>query len=160
MRIEMREQTTIERPAWEVREQFRDVTYHAANPVHHGVRVAVTQRRRGWCRYTQVVTFGPVAFWHDVVLTEADDGAFVNELVSGPLAGAVLRHEFEWIGPTATGVTATLSFEATGVRRVLAPVLRPVLTRRLARALEEDRLDLEAGRYTRTGHRVLHPSFG
>jgi hypothetical protein len=158
--LEVREETTIRRPAWEVREQFRDVTYHAANGVHPDLQVAVLERRGGRCHYLLTSRIGPVTVRHDVVLSDADDGTFVHELTTGPLRGTTVAISFEWAGPTETIVAASCSATIRGWRRAVRPLLRRHIARRLRAMLAEDRADLEAGRYARVGRRLLHPSLG
>jgi hypothetical protein len=46
-----------------------------------------------------------------------------------------------------TTITATVELPVRGVRALVAPLLRRLILRRLTRALEEDRRDLESGRY-------------
>lgn len=152
--------TTIARPAWEVRDQFRDVTYHTANPVHADRRVAVVRRRAGTCRYRQILRVGPVRVRNELLLVERDGGSLEHEVVRGPLSGALVHYGFEWNGPSSTGVAVTATFDSAGLRRLVTPLVRRVLRRALERMLAEDREDLEAGRYTRLGSRPLHPSFG
>jgi hypothetical protein len=158
MRIAIREQLTIKRPAWEVREQFRDITHHVATGVHPQVRMAVVDRRAGRCRYVLTTRFGPVRVHHDVVLDVADDGILVNELRAGPLRGARLSFRFDWVGPDETVVAAAFDAPLRGAMRFLAPAIRRHAARLLTRMLDEDRADLEATRYERFGRRALHPS--
>jgi hypothetical protein len=160
VRIEIREQTTIHRPAWEVREQFRDVTYHAGHAVHSRLRMRVLERRAGRCRYLLTSGLGPLSFEHLVVLDVADDGVLVNAFVGGALRGAFLDLRFDWLGPEETVVHATFTADLRGVARLFAPLTRRHVARHLARLLDEDRRDLEAPRDPRVDRRVLHPSLG
>jgi hypothetical protein len=160
MQVEVREQTVIGRPAWEVRDQFRDLTYHAEHAVHPRVRSAVIERRNGQCRYVRVDEVGPIDVHHEVVLANGDDATLVHHVVAGPLRGAVLRVVFTWVAPDETHVDAQLLVQLRGARRLFAPTLRRLVRRRLAAALDADRRDLEAGRYTRDGGRPRHPSLG
>jgi hypothetical protein len=157
MRIEVTEQATIDRPAWEVRDQFRDLTYHAANAVHGRHPVAVLERRSGRVRYAMRVHAVRTARV-EVVMSESVHGALVNEVTSGAFAGSIFTYEFEWSGPHTTTVVATVSLELTGAWRATAPLLRAWLGKTLRQSLEEDRVDLESGRYSRVGRRFAHPS--
>jgi hypothetical protein len=160
VRIEIREQTTIHRPAWEVREQFRDVTHHAGNAVHSRLRVRVLERRAGRCRYLLTSALGPLSFEHLVVLDVADEGMLVNAFVGGVLKGAFLDLRFDWHGPEETVVHATFTAELRGIARLFGPLTRRHVARHVRRLLDEDRCDLEAPRTSRIERRVLHPSLG
>lgn len=158
MRIEVTEQTKIERPAWEVRDQFRDITYHAANAVHRAQRVAVLNRDNGRCRYTLTTRIGPRVGRAEVVMAESAHGALVNEITSGPFAGSIVTFEFEWTGPSETVVVAAASVDVRGAARIGRWWLRRWVRRTLTTILEEDRVDLESGAYARAGRRYAHPS--
>ena len=158
MRIEVTERTTIARPAWEVRDQFRDVTYHAGNAVHRRHRVAVLERRGGRIRYALTIAAGFRSVRLEVVMIESVHGALVNEVIDGRLEGSIVTYEFEWVGPSDTTVVATASVELTGAMGALAPLVRRWLRRTLRESLEEDRDDLESERYASAGRRYAHPS--
>jgi hypothetical protein len=160
MRIEIREQTTIDRPVWDVREQFRDITYHAGRAVHSRLRMRVLERRAGRCRYLLTSRVGPFAFDHVVLLDVADDGVLVNSFVAGALRGSFLDLRFDWLGPDETVVTATFTGPLRGLTRAIAPVARRHVARQIRRMLHEDRVDLESTTDPRSRGRALHPSLG
>jgi hypothetical protein len=157
-RIEVRERVTIQRPAWEVREHFRDLTHHASSDLHPHLRVQVEERRADRCRYLLTAQAGPLRLRHEVLLWGEDDGVLVNELRTGVLRGARLTFSFDWLGPHETEVTAVVDAPLRGATRLLRSVVRRHLASALRRMLEQDREDLESTRYERTRRRIVHPS--
>jgi hypothetical protein len=158
MRVEVTEQVRIARVAWEVRDQFRDITYHAGNPLHPRQRVAVLERREARVRYAMAVRVGPRTLHHEVVMCESVHGALLHEITTGRFAGSVFAYEFDWQGPSDTVVVATASVELGAPARPFVPLVRRWLRRALIAALDDDRMDLESGRYARAGRRYAHPS--
>jgi hypothetical protein len=154
MKIELTETTTIARPASEVRDRFRDITYHAANPVG-GVAVSVLQRRGGRCRYLTSMQLGPFTFDHEVVMTEEDDGSLRHVARQGRFAGAVATCRFRWIAPETTAVTLTARIPTPMTFRPVTPLLRRWLSRTLRDALADERVDLEQPRPARLPHPSL-----
>jgi len=69
----------------------------------------------------------------------------VNELTGGAFAPGSITFAIE-PGSGSTTVSATVRSQTRGTT-LLAPILRRVLGRALAKGLQEDRLDLESGRY-------------
>jgi hypothetical protein len=99
------------------------------------------------CDYEQVTRLGPVRLRQRFRLLRSDPARQVNELVAGAFAPGSITFEFAASGNESTVVTATLRSERSGVTRIAAPLLRPLLGRALAKGLEEDRADLESGNY-------------
>lgn len=153
MQIEVTESTTIARPAWEVRGRFRDITFHAGNPVH-GVGVSVLQRRGGRCRYLSSVQLGRFVVDHEVVMTEEEDGSLRHVARQGRFAGAVTTCHFDALSPEATQITLTATVPIPALWRPIGPLLRRWLARTLRRALDQERADLEA----QPVMRLIHPS--
>jgi hypothetical protein len=58
-----------------------------------------------------------------------------------------LVSRFRADGPDLTATTLTVEMPVPGFRRLAAPLLRQLIGRRLLKALDEDRRDLEGGRY-------------
>jgi hypothetical protein len=140
----------IERPVAEVRAQFADVDHHATVEVHRGVTFIKSSADAGFTagvtRYRQISRSGPVRLVQDIEQHAMEDGSLVNRVVEGSLAGSTLAFRFAGDGASKE-VTATATVDLRGARRLLAPLLARSLRRGLARALAEDKVDLESGRY-------------
>jgi uncharacterized membrane protein len=139
---------TIERPADLVRRHFLDMEHHARHPVHAAARFAVGEQSPTHCVYTQETRLGPFKLREDARL-ERDGDDVVNRSLNGASAGMVVRFSFRPIDPSTTEVTADIRLPRTGLRKVIAPLLRRMLRSGFARALEEDRIDLEERGYPR-----------
>lgn len=149
---EISERIRIDRPVEVVRAQFADVAHHEANPPHHGVTFRVLHDSPEACEYEQVTRIGPVRSRQRLVLDRTHADHQVNRIVAGPFRGGTITFD---VGPDGDGaeVVATVCHEPGPGVRLLAPLLSRVLRRSLAGALEEDRVDLEYGRYPAAGGR-------
>lgn len=148
-RIDVRRSTRIEREATIVRRQFGDVAHHERSGVHRGVRFEVLNEDAESCRYLQITHLGPLRLRQEFMLPRTDDGPLVNEVIAGQFAGGTITFT---ITPSpdsvaASDVEARLNAELTGMQAPLAPILRRVIPRALATALQEDKEDLEHGGY-------------
>lgn len=145
---------TIDRPVGEVEQQFGDVAHHERTAVHHGVQFAVLDETPEFCVYEQVTKLGPARIRQSFRLERNDPACQVNTITGGAFSGGSITFEITPIegegggGERATAVTATLRAPVRGIAAWFAPVLRRALGRSLARALGEDRRDLESGKYT------------
>jgi hypothetical protein len=139
---------TIACPINLVRRHFLDMEHHARHPVHAAATFAVIEQSSTHCRYTQKTRLGPFTLREEARL-ELDGDDVVNRCVSGASADMVVRFGFRSVDGVATEVTADVRLPRTGFRRVIAPLLRRMLLRGFARALEEDRVDLEERGYPR-----------
>jgi hypothetical protein len=83
----------------------------------------------------------------EVVLTRQADGSITEDSVAGPSTGMRLVSSFRFDGPERTLTTLTVHMPMRGLKRLAAPWLRGAIARRLTRALDEDRRDLEGGTY-------------
>ena len=133
----------IERPAAEVRAQFADVAHHERSGVHRGSRFTVLADAGDTCTYEQVTGRMRQQF----ELDRRDPALLVNTVTEGPFRGGTLTFDIREAGPDTSEVTATLAAPTGGVTGLLAPLLRVVLGRALAKALAEDQRDLESGAY-------------
>ncbi len=145
--FEVSAQVTIRRPLVEVREQFGDVGYHERNGHHRGVSFRVVSETAQSCSYSQVSRVGPLRLHQDFELDKTVPAHQVNTLVSGPQSPGSITFDIVPDGHEGAKVTATLCSTRPGFTQMAAPLLRRSLTRALSRALEEDRNDLESGRY-------------
>ena len=140
-------QVSIRRPLAEVQEQFGDVGYHERNGHHRGVSFHVVSETAQSCRYTQESRVGPLQLRQDFELDKTVPGHQVNTLVSGPLSPGAITFDVVSDGDNGASVTATLCSTRPGLTQLAAPLLRRPLRRALIKALQEDRDDLESGRY-------------
>jgi hypothetical protein len=145
--LEVRRQITIRRPLDEVQTQFGDVGYHERSGHHRGVSFRVSSQTPHSCSYTQESRVGPVKLRQRFELDKRDPGHQVNALISGPFSPGSITFDIVADSEAGATVTATLSSSRRGLTRFAAPLVRRSLERALARGLEEDRDDLESGRY-------------
>jgi hypothetical protein len=144
--LEVIQRIKIARPVDVVRSQFADVAYHAGMGVHRGVSFLIENESAGECAYEQVTRVGPLRLRQRFLLDRTDPATQVNAVVAGVFAGGALTFSIDAEGDE-TVVVATLCGAPNVIQRLLGPLLRRQLARSLARALAEDRLDLESGRY-------------
>jgi len=141
--MEVRVTCRIDRPLDEVRAQFADIRHHAEAQVHRNVRF---EPITGSQRFRQVTRKGPLRLRQEIQLGVDDDGTIVQRVVAGALHGSTLRYVFAR-AELGTVVTAEAQVPLPRVARVAGPLLCRSLGRALTTALDEDRLDLESGRY-------------
>lgn len=137
----------IDRPAHEVAQQFCDVEHHERTGVHAGTSFHVLDQDDDHCDYEQHSGVGPSTIRQRFHLDRTDRFHQVNTVTDGSFQGGTLTFDIVETGAESAEVTATLTPPRTMATRLLGPVLRRVLGRSLAAALEEDRNDLERGRY-------------
>lgn len=146
--ISVQRSITIRRPVADVQRQFADVAYHERTGHHRGVTFIVDTDDEHTCHYRQETKVGPLTLRQSFVLDHDDPAHQVNRLESGTLSPGSITFDIAERGPDETEVTATLTSESTSrAARLAAPLLRAGLGRALAQALDEDRDDLESGRY-------------
>lgn len=138
---------TIDRPADLVAAQFADVAHHERTGVHDTARFAVIEDRGDECVYEQRSRIGPRWISQTMVLDRHDPRHLVNRVTAGAFRGATLTFDVDESAPASTHVAATLRLPPSLTTRLLGPVLRRAVGRELARALDEDRDDLESGHY-------------
>lgn len=149
---EISESVRIGRPVAEVQAQFSDVAHHQAVAPHRGVTFRVLDDSTERCEYEQVTRVGPARSRQRFVLDRTADGyptEQVNRIVEGLFHGGSITFTVLPDGD-GTSVTATVRHDPGRLARLASPVLRRVLRRSLAAALEEDRIDLESGNYERS----------
>jgi hypothetical protein len=137
----------IRRSLEEVQAQFADVAYHERNGHHRGVRFHVLSESSQSCSYSQESRVGPLRLRQQFELDKSVPAHQVNVLTSGALSPGSITFDVVADGPDGAEVTATLCSTRPGITQLAAPLLRRSLARALTRSLEEDRDDLESGRY-------------
>lgn len=145
--LEVHVDVTIRRPLEEVLAQFGDVGDHERNGHHRGVSFHVLSETSQSCSYSQVSRVGPVRLRQHFELDKSVPAHQVNALISGPFSPGSIKFDIVADGDNGANVTATLCSTRPGLTQLAAPLLRRSLARALTRSLEEDRDDLESGRY-------------
>jgi hypothetical protein len=149
--LEVTQHITIDQPLERVRAQFGDVAHHERTGVHRGVTFTVVAERPEYCEYQQTTRVGFVRIRQSFRLERDDPACQVNTLTAGAFAPGSITFEIVPADTAdATVVTATLRAPLRRPMAFFAPLLRPALSRSLAKALREDRRDLESGAYPRS----------
>ena len=139
--------TQIARTIDVVRRHFSDVRHHAINHVHAGVDFTPLADSNDDQRFRKTIRILGVPVVDEVVLRRQPDGSITEDTVAGPSVGMRFTNRFESVGPARTAVTSTVELPVSGAKRLVTPLLRRMILQRLTKALEEDRQDLESGRY-------------
>lgn len=147
--LEVIRSVVIDRSAEIVRRQFADVAHHAQTHVHPRVAFEVLEDGDR-CTYSQRSSVGPLRLRQVFELDRTDTGPLVNRIVSGNFSGGAIVFRVEPLADHRSEVETTLTAPLPNALRPLAPLLRAVVGRQLAAALNEDRIDLEGGSYDRT----------
>ena len=139
--------TRIARPLEIVARHFGDVDHHARNRVHRGVEFLPLADSGDERRFRKTVRLLGIPIADEVVLRRLPDGSVREDSVAGPGAGTRFVSSFRADGPALTSTTLTVEIPVPGLKRLAVPLLRRWARRQLVRALDEDRRDLEDGRY-------------
>jgi len=139
----------IDRPADEVREQYRDIEYHIRNNVHPSIRYEWLPAAPGERKIKTVFRILGVPQYDISLLEDAEDGSFVIRYLEGTNAGMVLVHKFVALGPSSTEVQLSANAPATPGRKLLGPLFVIGGRRVMQKALAEDKRDLESGAFSR-----------
>ena len=140
--IRVRVSQEIARPLDVVRRHFLDMEHHQRHPVHAGAEFEVIEQTPTRCDYSQKTKLGPFSLRERSRL-ELVDGDVVNRCLEGANSGMVNTFSFRELDGSKTEVTVDVRLPRTGGRRLFASLLEGLLRRGFARALEEDRVDLE-----------------
>ena len=139
--------THIARPIDVVRRHFSDVDHHTRNPVHPDVVFTPLADSGHERRFRKTIRILGIPVVDEVVLRRQADGSITEDSVAGPSTGMRLVSHFRADGPDLTATTLTVEMPVRGLKRLAAPLLKRFVLRRLTKALDEDRRDLESGRY-------------
>lgn len=141
----------IARPVDVVRAQFMDMEHHAAAGVHADLEVSNVRLHDHGCRFTgRRRVFGRLQE-DEIELSRGSDGSVMLRSVAGSNPGLLITQAFDPVGDDRTRVRATVELPVAGILRLLRPLVRKGLERDLAKAFEEDRIDLEERGYPRAG---------
>lgn len=150
--VVIEESVCIKRPIDEVRSQFCDMKYHAQQNVHPDLTLDVHSVDGNVCRFRQDIRLMGIPQSDEIVNTLLDNGDLLSEVVGGSNVGLTIRFAFVAQAPSETRVNATLIAPMNGLRSLIAPLFRFGARMTARRAFEQDRKDLEGGRYASTVH--------
>src|SRR3954463_6677529 len=94
----------MNRPAAEVRAQYRDIDHHIRNNVHPSIHYQWEPSEPGVRKIRTTFRILGVPQYDVSSLEDADDGSFVIRYLEGSNAGMVLVHRFMPAGPDSTDV--------------------------------------------------------
>ena len=138
---------TIAAPVELVRRQFGDIDHHARSHPHRGVRFDVIDSTSEQTHYRQTSRVGPFRISQTLTLAHTATGPLVNTVTAGPFSGGTITFAIAFETADTTRVDARLSATTTGIEALIGRITRRRLQRTLAAALDEDRIDLESGKY-------------
>src|SRR5262249_38003149 len=137
----------IERPADEVRAQYRDIDHHIRNNVHPSIRYQWEPGGPGERKIRTTFRILGVPQFDVSLLEDAEDGSFVIRYLEGSNAGMVLVHKFVPVGPSSTDVQLFADAPSTAGRKLLGPLFVAGARQVMKKALMEDKRDLERGAF-------------
>jgi hypothetical protein len=137
----------MERPADEVRAQYRDIDHHIRNNVHPSIHYQWEPGEPGERKIRTTFRILGVPQYDVSLLEDAEDGSFVIRYLEGSNAGMVLVHKFVPLGPNATDVQLVADAPATTARKLLGPLFVAGARQVMKKALMEDKRDLERGTF-------------
>jgi len=137
----------IERPAEEVRLQYRDIDHHIRNNVHPSIQYRWEPGAPGERKIRTTFRILGVPQYDVSLLEDGADGSFVIRYLEGSNAGMVLVHRFVPLGPNATDVQLAADAPATLGRKLLGPLFVVGGQQVMKKALAEDKRDLEKGTF-------------
>ena len=145
--IRITAQLRMERPAAEVREQYRDIDHHIRNNVHPSIRYQWEPSESGERKIRTTFRILGVPQYDVSLLEDADDGSFVIRYLEGSNAGMVLVHSFVPVGASATDVQLVADAPSSVGRKLLGPLFVAGARQVMKKALAEDKRDLEKGAF-------------
>lgn len=150
--LEMRHDVWIDAPRDLVRDHFADLDHHVETGVHPEIGLRrLDPDERGRTRFEQVVRLLGRRRRDVFERRHLPDGSIVDTSVEGAHRGGTVTVAFEREAREGRLGTLVMIDLRLPLPPVVGPVLRPMaaaqLRRLLQRAGEEDRRDLESGRY-------------
>ena len=139
--------THIARPIDVVRRHFSDVDHDVRSRVRPGVEFTPLADSGNERRFRKTIRILGIPVVDEVVLRRQPDGSITEDSVAGPSTGMRLVSRFRADGPELTVTTLTVQMPVRGLKQLALPLLRRLILRRLTKALDEVRCDLEGGRY-------------
>jgi len=137
----------MERPASEVRAQYRDIDHHIRNNVHPSIHYQWEPGAPGERKIKTTFRILGVPQYDISLLEDAEDGSFVIRYLEGSNAGMILVHKFVPLGPSATDVQLFADAPSSIGRKLLGPLFVAGARQVMKKALAEDKRDLEKGAF-------------
>src|SRR5262249_9080382 len=137
----------IDRPADEVRAQYRDIDHHIRNNVHPSIHYRWEPAEPGQRKIRTTFRILGVPQFDVSLLEDAPDGSFIIRYLEGTNAGMVLVHKFVPVGDDATEVQLSADAPATLARKILGPLFKIGARQVMKKAPYEDKMDLEKGSF-------------
>ena len=139
----------IKCPIETVKKQFADIGHHMRYRVHPRVEYTILSENQKECRIRQTVRVLGLRQVDESVLRWVSKNVLMNDVIAGDNEGLRLMNVFEMVRPDTTLVNLTLEVPLRGFKKLLKPFFRIAVYRTVAKALEEDRIDLEQYGYPR-----------
>jgi hypothetical protein len=138
---------TIRRPRKAVMRQFCDIRHHTDANVHPDLRFTLLSDDNRCIRYRQEVTVLGMRQRDEIVACATGNGTITADVVSGSNRGTHITQTFHEDEPGMTSIVFRMEIPITGFKRLLKPAFAVAVRNTLARAFEEDRIDLEERGY-------------
>ncbi len=140
-------QQTFRRPLEVVHSHFLDMRHHIEHGVHHGVRYTILDETGGKQRVQQKLKVMGLPTTDLLLLYAGDEQTVVQDFIGGFFKGARLTVRFTRVTADVTRGNFEFDIPLPGWKGLVQSVIRGVLVKEIARALEEDRVDLEERGY-------------
>ncbi|HKP96052.1 MAG TPA: hypothetical protein VJ385_09875 [Fibrobacteria bacterium] len=137
----------IARPMPWVRREFSDIRFHQETGLHPEVKFKVLRDDGDKLRFRQEVRVLGMLNRDEYEQTVRADGSILQVIVSGTNAGGRSLFSTQPLGPEHTLLQARLEVPSRGFKRLLRPLIRWRVLRAVRKALHEDVVVLESGRY-------------
>ncbi|HET7452825.1 MAG TPA: hypothetical protein VFL12_08800 [Thermoanaerobaculia bacterium] len=138
------------RPISVVEAQFVDMQHHSTARVHGDLDISNVRPQQDGCLCTARRRVMGKLQEDEIEVRRNADGSSTLRSVGGTNAGLLITQRFESLGTERTRVHLTFELPVHGVMALLSPLVRAKLRKDTARALEEDRRDLEERGYPAT----------
>jgi hypothetical protein len=138
---------TIRRPRRAVMRQFCDIRHHTDANVHPDLTFTLLSDDNRCIRYRQEVTILGLRQRDEIVACANRDGTITADVVAGTNRGTRITQTFREEEPGSTSIVFRMDIPISGFRRLLKPAFAAAVRSTLAKAFEEDRVDLEERGY-------------
>jgi hypothetical protein len=140
-------QQTFRRPLEVVKAHFLDMRHHIEHNVHGGVRYTILDESGGKQRVRQQLKVMGLPATDVLLLYSGDEQTVIQDFVGGFFKGARLTVRFTRESADVTRGEFSFDLPLPGWKGLIRSVIRNVVAKEAARALEEDRIDLEERGY-------------
>lgn len=132
-----------------VRAQFGDLKHHIAHNVHRNFEFTLHANDERRCDFTQAYRMLGLLRRDEVRLEREAEGSLHGKFVEGSSHGTETFTTLESRGSDSTRVQIKTVVPLRGLMALARPLVKRQLERDIAKALEEDRIDLEERGYPR-----------